>query len=681
MNNKKYIPIKWFVALLFFIVFLSLIIVLIKSSFNLTKELVVKESYLVKDLAKIMANSLSPYYRELNFSTKNIISGNEIIVHPLDKELILRTSSTLNDPVKEKFVTIGDINVSLGHDEPNLYGLIEVHDEKISIYDYKKDTNFNNSDQVRIKIKNNSDNKHYKFLLLPTSDTKNSNMSVYAVDENWNKEIDVPTNINISAYFVKLRNNNYLIRFKIKDFYPPKNSNKTKTLLFLDYKNIDNFTKGNIISKNTGKFKPNSDESTINIIKSDFQGILDSIKLESGNVEVFLFNSKKQELATKKYENYSPDSNKDSLVKKSFDYFEPYIMKYLLTEDTIEVNENILSDINKSKESPDNIIGYLQIKKNIRSIYFSVYKNLIELEGIVLAGLIPIVFIIVLFVGSIFKRLNSLRNVAINYMNSKEVENGNIKYDKDTTKDEIGALANSLYSLHDRLIEHSNYIKNVPRFIKHETNRSLNDIYGSLQLLEKKCEEKKQKEKIINSIKGIEEISEIIQSMSNASCIKEILENSEKKTIDFKELIVESINSFPEILVSKDISYEEKYTYCCPIPVAQAFKNLLNNASEHCLEGSKIWVTSKVLENQLITTICNKGKTIPIEYQDKIFKVLYSTHNNDKTDSPNIGFGLHWVKEVVDHHKGTVEVNNLVDNDGVCFTVSIPIETVKPQSI
>lgn len=101
--------------------------------------------------------------------------------------------------------------------------------------------------------------------------------------------------------------------------------------------------------------------------------------------------------------------------------------------------------------------------------------------------------------------------------------------------------------------------------------------------------------------------------------------------------------------------------------LALVFFNLLENAVEALGESGWIRVEGKVDAHAVILTVRDNGPGIPPELQERIFELDFST----KRSSKKLGFGLWWVKMLVQRFGGEIWVES-TPGQGTAFHVRLP---------
>jgi len=96
--------------------------------------------------------------------------------------------------------------------------------------------------------------------------------------------------------------------------------------------------------------------------------------------------------------------------------------------------------------------------------------------------------------------------------------------------------------------------------------------------------------------------------------------------------------------------------------------NLLGNAFKYTPNNGTIKVDGKRQDDYYFFEVFNSGTYIPEEAQTEIFKRFYQTDPKN----PGTGIGLSLTKELIELHKGTIEITSSPEI-GTRFTVRIPV--------
>ena len=102
--------------------------------------------------------------------------------------------------------------------------------------------------------------------------------------------------------------------------------------------------------------------------------------------------------------------------------------------------------------------------------------------------------------------------------------------------------------------------------------------------------------------------------------------------------------------------------------------NLMDNASRAMKGQGEIQITGKTWTDKVILCVHDTGPGIPLDIQDHIFELDYSTSAADQPG--NLGFGLWWVKTLIARFGGTISVES-DGYSGTTFILELPIAEAK----
>lgn len=209
-----------------------------------------------------------------------------------------------------------------------------------------------------------------------------------------------------------------------------------------------------------------------------------------------------------------------------------------------------------------------------------------------------------------------------------------------------------------------NELKNI----SHDLQNILSAIVNNAKLLKQNVDSSSSTAKYATVIEN--------NSLRAAEIIQEFLSNkkTQKRKINASILFNDITSSFANML-SSNVKFEFKnesneillfgnYT-----ELFRTFLNLLINAKEAIHEkGNIIFEIHKTSDGRIIFSVKDNGSGIPHDIIDKIFEPGFSTKSKNRES----GIGLNIVKNIIEDHKGTVEVISEI-NKGTEFQISFPI--------
>ncbi|NUR90266.1 MAG: HAMP domain-containing histidine kinase, partial [Nonomuraea sp.] len=118
--------------------------------------------------------------------------------------------------------------------------------------------------------------------------------------------------------------------------------------------------------------------------------------------------------------------------------------------------------------------------------------------------------------------------------------------------------------------------------------------------------------------------------------------------------------------VRLDLEREPLELECDPERVAQVLRILLDNALRHTVAGGHVRVTLEGEPGAVLLTVSDDGIGLDPRDAGRLL-ARYGT----SSPSPGYGLGLALVREVVDSHHGTIEVDGR-PGEGAAFTIRLP---------
>lgn len=150
---------------------------------------------------------------------------------------------------------------------------------------------------------------------------------------------------------------------------------------------------------------------------------------------------------------------------------------------------------------------------------------------------------------------------------------------------------------------------------------------------------------------------------------------------DILSFTKELFNSFVDVAKENNLGYrietneEEIKGYFDTKYLEKILFNLLSNAIKFTPADGDIVLNIFVnkVEN-IVFEVSNTGQTFSLDEQHKIFEKYYGLENSKGKYASGTGIGLTLTKRLVESHHGTINLENLKENVGVKFIVTLPID-------
>ena len=107
---------------------------------------------------------------------------------------------------------------------------------------------------------------------------------------------------------------------------------------------------------------------------------------------------------------------------------------------------------------------------------------------------------------------------------------------------------------------------------------------------------------------------------------------------------------------------------CYPDELVQVWINLISNAIHAMNNSGKLVIKIKNLNSHIKISISDSGHGIPQEIQERIFEPFFTT----KKSGEGTGIGLDIVKQILNKHKATLELDSEV-GVGTTFHITLPV--------
>lgn len=146
---------------------------------------------------------------------------------------------------------------------------------------------------------------------------------------------------------------------------------------------------------------------------------------------------------------------------------------------------------------------------------------------------------------------------------------------------------------------------------------------------------------------------------------------SEVNIIPFVKQTMQNFNSLAEehnIQYDLQTSLHESYLWVDTDKLDKILFNLLSNAFKYTPQGKSITVFIEEKDNRVAIGVRDEGIGIPANQRDRLFVRFENLLDRNIFNQPTTGIGLSLVKELVELHKGSIEVES-TPNKGSCFTV------------
>jgi signal transduction histidine kinase/ligand-binding sensor domain-containing protein len=224
--------------------------------------------------------------------------------------------------------------------------------------------------------------------------------------------------------------------------------------------------------------------------------------------------------------------------------------------------------------------------------------------------------------------------------------------------------------------------------ISHEFRTPLTLILGPAKQLVEKVKDEKTKSEISMIHRNARKLLELVNQLLDISKLESgnmKLQTSPQNIISLLKALVLSFTSYAErkrITLKLNSVENEIIVYIDKDKIEKIINNILSNAFKFTADGGRIETSVSRNENYVDISISDTGIGIPKEKMSKIFDRFYQVDGSHTREKGGTGIGLSLTKELVELHKGKIEVKS-EEGKGTTLTVSIPLGTehLKPEEI
>lgn len=184
--------------------------------------------------------------------------------------------------------------------------------------------------------------------------------------------------------------------------------------------------------------------------------------------------------------------------------------------------------------------------------------------------------------------------------------------------------------------------------------------------------------------KGFEEMGEgvdYVQGILKSSSAQSGTLPYDMKQVDLKALISDLVSKQKENAEKEGLSFESHIAdgdYAITgdsTMLEEAFKNLITNAIRYNNPNGSITVTLSHPDGKILFSVKDTGRGITAEDQKKLYTPGGMGKDSMKYNANASGYGLAFVKPVVEKHQGTIWYETEVEK-GTTFFVELPIKPV-----
>ena len=243
--------------------------------------------------------------------------------------------------------------------------------------------------------------------------------------------------------------------------------------------------------------------------------------------------------------------------------------------------------------------------------------------------------------------------------------------------DEIGDLSRSFSYVLGQLADYNEYLRSLASKLSHELRTPLAIVTSSLENLEHEGLRGAPAEYTARAKDGAERLRRILNAMSEASRVEELMEHAEPEVFDLESVVSPTVDAY------RDVYPDRRFDFDCsagattvrgsPELLIQMLDKLVDNAADFSNAGDTIRISVDADDAGAVLSVHNPGPPLPERMRSQLFDSMVSVRatGSDK----HLGLGLYVAKLIAEGHGGRITAENA--GDGVRFSVVLPVADAK----
>jgi len=216
--------------------------------------------------------------------------------------------------------------------------------------------------------------------------------------------------------------------------------------------------------------------------------------------------------------------------------------------------------------------------------------------------------------------------------------------------------------------------------VSHELRTPLTAIRGALGILRTGIYDKqpeKAKHMLEIALNNTDRLSRLVNDILDLERLESEQAQLTMEICQVNDLMQQSIESVQEIASQSAVTLD--YTplsgeiWAGADAIMQALINLLSNSIKFSPEGSTVWLSAEVQDENIRFAIKDRGRGIPPDHLEKIFGRFQQVDISDARQKGGTGLGLSICKSIVQQHGGQIWAESIL-GEGSTFYFTLPVD-------
>ncbi len=246
--------------------------------------------------------------------------------------------------------------------------------------------------------------------------------------------------------------------------------------------------------------------------------------------------------------------------------------------------------------------------------------------------------------------------------------------------DEVGDLSRSFSSVLRQLGAYNEYLRTLASKLSHELRTPLTIVRSSLENLEHEALSRDALDYTARAREGADRLQKILNAMSEASRVEEMIENAEPETFDLKGVLRSTVDAYADAWPERRFEFtavaDAALVRGAPELIIQMLDKLVDNAVDFTQRGERIGIALEAAEDGVDIVVTNPGPPLPEDMRARLFDSMVSLRPGD--DGKHLGLGLYIARLIAEGHDGNISAEN--SDDGVRFRVRLPAAEDAPRT-
>ncbi|MGN0650253.1 MAG: sensor histidine kinase [Oscillospiraceae bacterium] len=215
-------------------------------------------------------------------------------------------------------------------------------------------------------------------------------------------------------------------------------------------------------------------------------------------------------------------------------------------------------------------------------------------------------------------------------------------------------------------------------YLAHDLKTPLTSVIGYLSILEESPDlPPEQRAKYVGiTLDKAYRLEQLINEFFEITRLNLSELSAEKTNVDLSVMLLQLAEEFFPLLSERrmtlitDIDSGIKL-YADADKLARALDNLLKNAVNYGWDDSEVRLSARVIDENAVITMTNKGDEIPQEKLARIFDKFFRLDSSRRSKTGGAGLGLAITKQLIELNSGTISA--ACSGNDITFTIMLPM--------